>query len=100
MSNSKSDIEQAEIGWSDGLVMVCNRCCDGESAERIKSELKAKSKEELGKKVRVITTSCLGICPENKIAIVKASKNSSETFEGYSVSADSTVDELFNKILK
>ena len=72
------NIEQTKNGWEESVVMVCKSCDD--QAERIKTELKEMAKSEFGKKVRVITTSCLGICPEKKIAISIASKKSSEVF--------------------
>ena len=105
MNNDKK-IEKVELGWEESVVMVCTKCGKQfeddlrDSPDRIKSELKAKAKSELGKKVRVITTSCLNICPDNKIAVVKASNKEPSVFEAYAVDPNSSGDELFAKILK
>ncbi|MGZ3788269.1 MAG: hypothetical protein ACXVLQ_07080 [Bacteriovorax sp.] len=100
-------IENKPVGWSETVVMICTKCGEQfsdqkskEAPERMKGELKAKAKAELGPRVRVITTSCLAICPSNKIAIAKASAKDSAVFKGHSVPAHSTGEELFDKILK
>jgi predicted metal-binding protein len=93
-------------GWEETLVMICDKCGKQfadthsiNSPERIKSELKAKAKENLGSKVRVITTSCLNICPANKIAIVIATKKNSEVFTSYAVVPAASVDEIYSKVV-
>lgn len=100
-------IEVVDLGWEETVVMVCTKCGNQfqdstlqDSPERIKSELKTKAKSELGKKVRVITTSCLNICPDGKIAIAKASIKGSSVFSAYAVDPNSLADELFDNILK
>ncbi len=95
---SSHKIDNMEVGWSDKVVMICKRC--GDSAERMKGELKDIAKSELGSSVRVITTTCLNMCPDNKIAIVVASKNDNNVFKGYTVDPDVSGRELFNNILK
>ena len=103
--NKDKKIEKVDLGWEETVVMVCTKCgkqFEGDlrdSPERIKTELKAKAKSELGKKVRVITTSCLNICPEDKIAIVKASNKESSVFKAYIVDPNTSGDDLFEKIL-
>lgn len=101
-------IDEVEAGWSEAVVMVCTDC-GGQfstselqnSPERIKADLKAVTKANLGKGVvRVINTTCLNICPENKIAITVAKKNSQKVFEAFAVSNDVTGEEVFNKIFK
>lgn len=107
MSSNKK-IEKIEVGWSDTVVMICTKCGtqfqkahDQEAPERIKSDLKTIAKEQLSKgSVRIITTSCLNICPVDKIAVVVASKTPSEVFSAYSVDPEVNATELFNKILK
>ncbi|MBC7537969.1 MAG: hypothetical protein H7281_04060 [Bacteriovorax sp.] len=101
-------IESAEVGWGETVVMICTKCgkqfqsAHNQAApERIKGDLKSIAKAELGKgSVRVITTSCLNICPVDKIAIAVASKNEPGTFKGYLVDPDISGEELFKKILK
>jgi len=104
--NKDKKIENVELGWEETVVLVCTKCGKQfeddlrDSPERIKTDLKAKAKSELGKKVRVITSSCLNICPENKIAIVKASTQESAVFKAYAVDPNSSGEDLFAKILK
>jgi predicted metal-binding protein len=99
-------IESAEVEWSEAVVMICTKCGkqfqsahNQEAPERIKSDLKSIAKAELGKgSVRVVTSSCLNICPVDKIAIAVASKNAPGTFKGYIVDPEISGEELFKKI--
>lgn len=106
-----SNFEKAEVGWKDSVVMICSRCgkqfsdiLEQESPERIKVELKSRTKEEFGKSVRVITTSCLNICPKGKIAITVASAKGNKENEGgvafnaYAVDPSISGDDLFFKL--
>lgn len=104
MFGEKKEIESAELGWSSAVVMICSKCGaqfsdpeKNEAPERIKKDLKKLTKENLGKSVRVITTSCLNICPVDKIAVVVA-KNNAEA-KAYNVSPDVSGDDLYKKIL-
>ncbi|MFA6238562.1 MAG: hypothetical protein WC635_14605 [Bacteriovorax sp.] len=107
MEHNKN-IEGSEVGWSDTVVMICERCGEQfksenqqSSPERIKGDLKSIAKSEFEKgTVRVITTSCLNICPENKIAITVASKSAKDIFKAYAVDADISGKDLFEEILK
>lgn len=96
--DSQNKLKNIEVGWSDNVVMVCTKCA--ESSERIKGELKDIAKSELGSSVRVITSSCLNMCPENKVAIVVASKTDNNIFTGFAVDPEISGRELFNSILK
>ncbi|MDD4976301.1 MAG: hypothetical protein PHY93_18225 [Bacteriovorax sp.] len=105
--NQDTKIENAEIGWEDTIVMVCSKCGSQfkdthsqESPERMKSELKSKAKSELGKSVRVITTSCLNICPVDKIAIAVATTKEPAVFKAYAVDPEVSGEELYKKIFK
>ena len=102
-------IETAKVGWDEKIVMVCSTCAkqfplsvqdDQDVAQRIKSELKAISKAELGKSVRIVTASCLNICPKNKVAIAIVDKNSSEVFSAVSVDSTISGSELYLALLK
>lgn len=102
-----SKIENALVGWSDSLIMVCTKCGNQfnnssgtEAPDRIKSELKIKTKQEFGEAIRVISTSCLNICPKNKIAIAVARKKTDKVFEAFAVDPDIACEELFEKIFK
>lgn len=90
-----TEVKEVSAGWNDAVVMVCDSC--GKEALRIKAELKNKIKEETSKSVRVITTSCLNICPENKIAITVVNKTN-HAFNAFSIGQDINATELYNQI--
>lgn len=98
-------IQKINLGWESAVVMICKNCGKQfqdqkaqEAPEQIKSKLKAKVKTELGKQVRVITTSCLGVCPEDKIVIVLASRKDPAVFKSYSVASEVNTEELYKVI--
>jgi NADH:ubiquinone oxidoreductase subunit E len=70
-----SNIESADIPWSEAVVMVCTKCSrkivgDESLADSIKKTLKHSFKEAgFGKNVRSVTSSCLDICPKDRVAI-------------------------------
>jgi predicted metal-binding protein len=104
--NKNSKIQVTHVGWDQALVIICTKCgkqfekTDEKNApERIKSELKSRAKLELGNSVRVITASCLNICPKDQIAVAIAQKNHSSVFEAYSVDPAISGDAIFEKIL-
>lgn len=58
-------------------VLVCKKCLgrveDGKAITKsLKSELKRRSAADGGKSPRVITTSCLGICPKRAVVVASA----------------------------
>lgn len=103
---NSNQIIATQVGWENTVVMICEKCGkqfeDGlkNSPERIKSELKTKSKEEFGQSVRVITTSCLNICPQDKIAIAKASSTGDSVFRAYAVDPSASGEDLYQTIFK
>lgn len=72
------EIQSAVTPWSVGLVLICSQCSQeqsyGDSSTSLpidlKQWLKSRLKVEgtLGK-IRVVNTGCLGICPQEKVAI-------------------------------
>lgn len=105
--HNNTKIESATVGWTDTVVMICTKCAKqfsdpflNEAPERMKSELKSKARAELGGSVRVITTSCLNICPVDKIAVAKASTLLPSVFKGYTVEPNVSSEELYEAILK
>ncbi len=71
----KSDsIKNERPVWKDAGVWICTNCFKGTgTAEDLKSEFKSRFKEMgCGKNIRVMTSSCLGICPPNAQAMVVA----------------------------
>lgn len=67
--------------WSKGVVLVCTKCHkaishlheDGNAGENLKTFLK-KSFKESGdsSKIRIVTTSCLDVCIDEKQAVTYA----------------------------
>jgi predicted metal-binding protein len=58
-------------------ILVCKKClgrvADGKAIPKsLKSELKRGSAAHGGKRPRVITTSCLGICPKRAVVVASA----------------------------
>jgi C4-type Zn-finger protein len=100
-------IEETKVPWEKSVVMICSKCGIqfddlqlSTSPERIKTELKAKTKNELGSlHARIITTSCLNICPENKISIVMASSDE-KIFKAYNVNPNISGTEVFETLFK
>ena len=60
------------------LVLVCQKCGkrlkgagDGKSGHRLQSRIKKLSKRTFARgEIRVASTSCLNMCPENRISVV------------------------------
>jgi NADH:ubiquinone oxidoreductase subunit E len=75
-----SDVEESNVPWSHAVVMVCTKCSkkivghDG-IADDMKKDLKGELKELRGKAVRVVTSSCLDVCPKNRMALAIATRN-------------------------
>lgn len=95
-------IEEIEIGWDNAVVMICTKCAKNfsEIPERLKSELKTITKTEMGKSARVITTSCLNMCPVDKIAIAIADNKKQLGFRGLAVLPETSGLELYQEIFK
>jgi predicted metal-binding protein len=76
-----TDVEPAEIPWSEAVVMVCTKCSrkivgDESLADSFKKTLKSSFKENgFGKSVRTVTSSCLDICPKERVAIAVLRRN-------------------------
>ena len=101
------EIEKSPVGWTETVVLICTKCgkqfddVDSQnSPERIKSELKTATKTELGAKIRVITTSCLNMCPVDKIALAVASTKDQGVFKGFAVGPNDSGNEIYNLLLK
>jgi hypothetical protein len=64
-------MRSSPIGWKKSAVWVCTKCFKETTiAEDIKTEFKMRLREEgLGGSIRVMTSSCLGICPEGQQAV-------------------------------
>lgn len=74
-------------GWKDGALMICTKCgtrlgnaeprqtWTSEWAEQTKMAMKKELKEKgLAKNLRVMTSSCLGLCPEGEQTVLLLEK--------------------------
>jgi hypothetical protein len=70
-----ADVEAADVPWSEAVVMICTKCSrkivgNEDLADSMKKTLKHAFKEAgFGKSVRSVTSSCLDICPKDRVAI-------------------------------
>ncbi|MEH1865290.1 MAG: (2Fe-2S) ferredoxin domain-containing protein [Nostoc sp.] len=67
--------------WESGLVLVCSQCANERSgstaSEDLENWLKSRLKiEGLWGEFRVVSTSCLGVCPKSGITVVIISNGS------------------------
>jgi hypothetical protein len=67
--------------WESGLVLVCSQCTNEQSgstaSEDLENWLKSRLKfEGLWGEFRVVSTSCLGVCPKAGITVVIVSNGS------------------------
>ncbi|OJT21404.1 hypothetical protein BO221_26650 [Archangium sp. Cb G35] len=63
-----SEPKEVQPRW-EGLVFVCRKCMKRAGAEDVRSTLK----EELGRGVRVVRSSCLKLCPKGRVTVVVGS---------------------------
>lgn len=105
--NIKDSIEKCSVGQIEDIVLICTRCGnqfenknDKDAPERLRKELKSLVKAECGKRIRVLSTSCLSLCPKNKVAIAITHNTSEKCFEGYAVDITISAEEVFNSLLK
>ena len=70
-------MDVVEPPFSTGLILICDKCgkrmkadFDENPSRELVARLKKESKEAFGKgEVRAALTSCLDICPENRISV-------------------------------
>lgn len=96
---SSDSIKREDPVWSDAGVWICTKCFKGsDTAEDLKSDFKCRMKEMgYGKKIRVMTSSCLGICPKDAQAIVIAPANGPQ--EAFSFDPKKDKREIFDLVL-
>jgi hypothetical protein len=82
--NGPTEPTEIDPPWSDAVVLVCSKCFQRRgdqnealrSAEEVKGYLKSEFKNRVGKeRVRVVISSCLDICPDDRLAIAVARRN-------------------------
>ena len=76
-------MKREENPWSEGILMVCTKCSksistsmlkeEGNAGENLKMFLKKSLKDSGdGKKIRVVTSSCLDVCIDDTQAVTYA----------------------------
>jgi hypothetical protein len=101
-------LKKEETAWSDGVLLICNKCAKaipaaslkeaGSASDNLKFFLKNKLKEsgEMSK-VRVVTSSCLDICIDGTQGVSFAS--TSGPTESFAIHPEEDREELL-KLLK
>ncbi|MBN3927543.1 (2Fe-2S) ferredoxin domain-containing protein [Nostoc sp. NMS4] len=80
-SQLETSIPTLSPRWESGLVLVCSQCANEQlgstASEDLENWLKSRLKfEGLWGEFRVVSTSCLGICPKSGITVVIVSNGS------------------------
>ncbi len=102
MGHNENTIKKADVPWSDAVVMVCTKCSrkivgDEKLADDFKKSLKSAFKDAgLGKRVRSVTSSCLDVCPKNRMAIAIVRRNNGT--EVVTVEPNILETELFERV--
>ncbi|MGF2040327.1 MAG: (2Fe-2S) ferredoxin domain-containing protein [Nostoc sp. CmiVER01] len=102
----ETSIPSVSPQWESGLVLVCSQCANERSnsfhptsksstaSEDLENWLKSRLKfEGLWGEFRVVSTSCLGICPKSGITVVIVSNRSGGNSPCLIVNAQSDVDD-------
>lgn len=101
--------EEAVLPWSDAVIMVCSKCFsrrtkDGgelKSVDDVKSYLKSTFKHEGYKgKVRAVVSSCLDICPKDRLAVVVARRHQQPAVKAITVDFETSPEKLFRELEK
>lgn len=80
-SRLETSIPTVSPRWESGLVLVCSQCANERSgstaSEDLENWLKSRLKfEGLWGEFRVVSSSCLGVCPRTGITVVLVSNGS------------------------
>ncbi|MBX2988570.1 MAG: (2Fe-2S) ferredoxin domain-containing protein [Bdellovibrionaceae bacterium] len=64
-------MEMSKSPWEKGALFICEKCGrrvgSDDYAENTKKEFKSRLKDDgFGKSIRVMTSSCLSLCPKNQ----------------------------------
>lgn len=94
-----NSIKKEDLKWSDAGVWICTKCFKGtDIADDLKTDFKCRMKDMgYGKRIRVMTSSCLGICPKDAQAILIAPKNGPE--EAFSFDPKEDKKEIYDHLL-
>jgi predicted metal-binding protein len=110
-SESKSAaIEHANVPWSDALILVCTKCSkkirdqrgpeSPDLTESLKNSIKAHLRSaNLAKQIRIVTSSCLDVCPENRLTVAVATEKSKPTFKTFTIDPDLSPTEVLKEVM-
>ena len=98
-----TSIKSVSPRWESGLVLVCSQCANEQSgstaSEELENWLKSRLKfEGLWGEFRVVSTSCLGICPRMGITVVIVSNGSAGNSPCLIVNPQSDRELLYSRI--
>ncbi len=93
-------MKSESIRWNKAGVWICTKCMKGtDQAETLKTRWKVELKElGLSSEVRVMTSSCLSVCPEGEQAILIAEKKGHQETVIFNCKTEER--EVFQKITK
>ncbi|QSJ14450.1 (2Fe-2S) ferredoxin domain-containing protein [Nostoc sp. UHCC 0702] len=109
---SSAAIPTVSPRWESGLVLVCSQCTTERSlsgshqpsrgataSEDLQNWLKSRLKSEgLWGEFRVVSTSCLGVCPKGRVAVVLGSHAGGDNRQSLIVDAQSDRELLYSRI--
>lgn len=91
----------------DKMMLICEKCTAKSIHDEIKNcpiklrkELNQIFKSENKQNFRAVNTSCFKLCPEDKIGVIMADKDGPEFFTEFSISINTTGNELYQKYFK
>lgn len=98
-----TSIKSVSPRWESGLVLVCSQCANEQSgstaSEELENWLKSRLKfEGLWGEFRVVSTSCLGVCPRMGITVVIVSNGSGGNSPCLIVNPQSDRELLYSRI--
>ena len=98
-----TSIKSVSPRWESGLVLVCSQCANEQSgstaSEELENWLKSRLKfEGLWGEFRVVSTSCLGVCPRMGITVVIVSNGSASNSPCLIVNPQSDRELLYSRI--
>ena len=98
------DLSLSPASFDKALLLICSNCSKQfdpslpNASDRLKNELKILAKAKFNKTVRVVTSSCLGVCPKEKVAICYVSNQQKSLFSISEVSPDVDSSKVFDEL--
>jgi predicted metal-binding protein len=104
---SETNLEAVEVPWSSLLISICLKCGkkfdlpqEENPSEVLRQNVKTLINERgLKKEVRVVTSSCLNVCPKERLTVVASYDHKEPTFKAYTVPPSINEKELLDSLL-